>query len=50
MDQLKQLLRQHYEKIILVLVLLLMGVAAWMIYGKSQEERENIKKIPVGFE
>ena len=50
MDQLKQLLRLHYEKIILVVVLLLMGVAAWMIYGKSQEERENIKKIPVGFE
>ena len=50
MDQLKQLVRQHYEKIILVLVLVLMAVAAWLIYGKSQEERENIKKIPVGFE
>jgi hypothetical protein len=50
MDQLKQLLRLHYEKIILVSVLLLMGVAAWFIYKTSQEERENIKKIPVGIE
>lgn len=53
MEQLKRigaLGRQHYEKVILVLVLLLMGGAVWVIYQQSQEERDTINKIPVGFE
>jgi hypothetical protein len=46
MEQLKKIsgvARQHYEKIVLVLVLVLMGGAALLIYGQSQEERQRIK-------
>lgn len=50
MEQVKRILRQHYEKIVLVLVLLLMGAAAVWIYGESQKQRDIIKAIPVGFE
>jgi hypothetical protein len=53
MEQLKRigaLGRQHYEKVILVLVLVLMAVAVWVIFEQSQEERDKISKIPVGFD
>jgi hypothetical protein len=53
MEQLKRIgmvCRQHYEKLILSLVLLLLAVAVWRIYEASQEEKENVRKIPAGFE
>ncbi len=50
MEQLKRIIRQHYEKIVLVLVLLLMGAAAVIIYGQSQEQRKKIREIPTELE
>ena len=53
MDQLKKiglLCRQHYEKLILVFVLLLLAGAVFYLYQASQEEREKIRQIPIGFE
>ena len=53
MEQLKRIgmvCRQHYEKLILSFVLLLLAVAVWWIYQASQDERENVRKIPAGFE
>ena len=53
MEQLKRIgmvCRQHYEKLILSLVLLLLAVAVWYLYQASQEEKENVRKIPAGFE
>ena len=53
MEQLKnvgQFCRQHYEKLILSSVLLLLAVAVFYLYQASQEEREKIRQIPIGFE
>jgi hypothetical protein len=47
MDQLKrigQLCRQHYDKVILVVVLILMGGAVWVIYSQSQNERVTVQE------
>src|SRR5882672_4753020 len=52
MDQLKkigQLCRQHYEKLILVFVLLLLAGAVWYLYQASQEEGEATRKMTEGF-
>lgn len=52
MEQVKkigQLCRQHYEKLVLVVVLLLLAGAVWVLYGKSQEENENIRNMTKGY-
>ena len=48
MEQVKkigQLCRQHYEKFILVFVLLLLAGAVLVLYGASQEESEKIQQM-----
>ena len=48
MEQVKkigQLCRQHYEKLILVFVLLLLAGAVWVLYGASQDENEKVRKM-----
>jgi hypothetical protein len=52
MDQLKkigQLCRQHYEKLILVFVLLLLAGAVWYLYQASQEEGDATRKMTEGY-
>jgi hypothetical protein len=52
MDQLKnigQLCRQHYEKLILVFVLLLLAGAVFYLFQASQEEGEATRKMTEGF-
>jgi len=52
MDQLKkigQLCRQHYEKLILVFVLLLLAGAVWYLFQASQEEAEATRKMTEGY-
>ena len=39
--------RNHYEKIILILVLVGLGLAVWYVYDASQEEKLNIEKSVV---
>ena len=53
MEQLRkvgQICRQHYEKLLLSLALLLLGVAVLYLFSQSKSEQENIRKIPVDFE
>jgi len=48
MDQLKKLgalCRQHYEKMILIVVLILLAGAVWMLYQASQEENEKVREM-----
>jgi hypothetical protein len=48
MDSLKKILevaRQHYEKLILILTLIILGVAVGYLYFKSQEEKEKIREF-----
>lgn len=52
MEQLKkigQLCRQHYEKLILVIVLLLLAGAVWKLYQASQDEGEATRKMTEGY-
>jgi hypothetical protein len=52
MDQLKkigQLCRQHYEKLILVFVLLLLAGAVWYLYQESQTEGDKTRSMTEGF-
>jgi hypothetical protein len=52
MDQLKkigQLCRQHYEKLILVFVLLLLAGAVWYLYQASQTEGDATRKMTEGY-
>ena len=52
MDQLKKiglLCRQHYEKLILVFVLLLLAGAVWYLYQASQEEGDATRKMTEGY-
>lgn len=49
MEQLKnigQLARQHYEKLVLSVVLILLAAAVWYLYQASQEEREKNRQAP----
>src|SRR5688572_29895327 len=53
MEQLKnigQACHQHYEKLVLSLVLLLLAGAVWFLYQASQAEKEKIRQIPIAFE
>src|SRR5213592_4547849 len=53
MEQLKnfgQFCRQHYEKLILSFVLLLLAAAIFYLWKASQDEREKIRQIPIGFQ
>ena len=53
MEQLKNLgqrCRQHYEKLVLSFVLLLLAAAVWYLFGESQKEKEKIRQIPIAFE
>src|SRR5689334_5927984 len=53
MEQLKKIgtvARQHYEKLILSFVLILLAVAVWYLYEASQSEKEKIRQVPIGFE
>ena len=53
MDQLKkigQLCRQHYEKLILIIVLLLLAGAVWYLYQASQEENEKVRQMAEGYQ
>jgi hypothetical protein len=52
MDQFKkigQLCRQHYEKLILVFVLLLLAGAVWYLFQASQEEGDKTRSMTEGF-
>ncbi|MBK8000940.1 MAG: hypothetical protein IPK15_20080 [Verrucomicrobia bacterium] len=52
MEQVKkigQLCRQHYEKMVLVIVLLLLAGAVWVLYGKSQEENDKVREMTEGY-
>lgn len=52
MDQLKkigQLCQQHYEKLILVFVLLLLAGAVWYLFQASQTEAEATRSMTEGF-
>jgi hypothetical protein len=52
MDQLKkigQLCRQHYEKLILVFVLLLLAGAVWYLFQQSQVEADKTRSMTEGF-
>jgi hypothetical protein len=52
MDQLKQIAqacRQHYEKLILVVVLLLLAFAVFQLFLASQEEGEKTRTMTEGF-
>ena len=52
MDQLKKiglLCRHHYEKLILVFVLLLLAGAVWYLYQATQVEGEATRKMTEGF-
>jgi hypothetical protein len=52
MEQLKRIVqvgRRHYEKLILVLVLLLLAAGVWYLYGASQAEREKTQKMTQGY-
>ena len=52
MEQVKkigQLCRQHYEKMVLVIVLLLLAGAVWVLYGKSQEENDKVRQMTEGY-
>lgn len=52
MEQVKkigQLCRRHYEKLVLVIVLLLLAGAIWVLYGKSQEENEKVRQMTEGY-
>jgi hypothetical protein len=52
MEQLKKiglLCRQHYEKLILVFVLLLLAGAVWYLYQASQEEGDATRKMTEGY-
>ena len=52
MDQLKKiglLCRQHYEKLILVFVLLLLAGAVWYLFQASQEEGDKTRTMTEGF-
>src|SRR6266508_3379191 len=53
MEQLKnigQLCRQHYEKLILSFVLILLAVAVWFLYQASQDQKKEVRQVPIGFE
>lgn len=52
MDQLKkigQLCRQHYEKLILVFVLLLLAGAVWYLYQESVTEGDKTREMTQGY-
>ena len=52
MEQIKrivQVCRRHYEKLILVLVLLLLAAGVWYLYGASQAEGEKTRKMTEGY-
>ena len=52
MEQVKkigQLCRQHYEKLILVFVLLLLAGAVWVLYGASQDENQKVREMTEGY-
>lgn len=40
-----QLCRQHYEKLVLVVVLLLLAGAVFVLYGASQDENEKVRQM-----
>ena len=53
MEQLKnigQLCRQHYEKLVLSVVLILLAVAVWKLYEDSQAEKQKVQEVPTNFE
>ena len=53
MEQLKnigQLCRQHYEKLVLSVVLILLAVAVWKLYEDSQAEKQKVQQVPTDFE
>src|SRR5687767_14645886 len=53
MEQLKnlgQVCRQNYEKLILILVLILLAGAVWLLFQASQSEKEKIRQIPIDFD
>ena len=53
MEQLRkvgQICRQHYEKLVLSLALLLLGVAVLYLFSESKTQAEIIRKIPVDYE
>lgn len=52
MEQVKkigQLCRQHYEKLVLIIVLLLLAGAVWVLYGASQDENEKVRQMTEGY-
>lgn len=51
MEKLKKLpvlLKQHYEKVLLVLAFIALGTTVWLLYQKIQEESEKLEKYVVG--
>lgn len=53
MEQLRkvsEVCRQHYEKLLLSIALLLLGGAVLYLFSESKTQAEIIRKIPVGFE
>ena len=53
MEQLKkigQLCRQHYEKMILIIVLILLAGAVWYLYQASQNENEKVRQMAEGYQ
>ena len=53
MEQLRkvgQICRQHYEKLLLSIALLLLGGAVLYLFSESKTQAEIIRKIPVDFE
>ncbi len=52
MEQVKkigQLCRQHYEKLVLIIVLLLLAGAVFVLYGASQDENEKVRQMTEGY-
>ena len=53
MEQIKkigQLCRQHYEKMILIIVLILLAGAVWYLYQASQDENEKVRQMAEGYQ
>lgn len=46
LKKLGQILRLHYEKILLSFVLLGLGVGVWYVYEASEEEQRKLKNFP----
>ena len=52
MEQIKKLgdvCRKHYEKLVLIFVLLLLGVAVWVLYEESEKESSQIAEWEKAF-